>query len=161
MHGVLCGKHLELLSLMRLHVLASFPCYSLFFQTRGSVLIWLALEEISAAFPLLFFPRLDFSQGGAEELFSNWNQVSWALSQLSSSQVMEGWHVFHCTLYSLIFHRTERDYEFDSASFLGCYWTNAFIIKLLPVNVRIGPGPLGASVQQGEMWDTVLQPTKP
>lgn len=71
MPGVLCGKHLELLYLMRLHVLASFPCYSLFFQTRGSVLVWLALEEISAVFPLLFFPRLDFSQGGVEELFSD------------------------------------------------------------------------------------------
>ena len=51
MHGVLCGKHLELLSLMRLHVLALFPCYSPFFQTRGSVLVWLALGEISAVFP--------------------------------------------------------------------------------------------------------------
>lgn len=72
MHGVLCGKHLELLSLMRLHVLASFPCYSPFFQTRGSVLVWLALEEIGTVFPLLFFPRVDFSHGGVEGLLSDY-----------------------------------------------------------------------------------------
>lgn len=44
-----------------------------------------------------------------------------------------GWHEFQCTLSSLIFHRTEQDYEIDSASFLGCYWTNTFLMRLLPV----------------------------
>ena len=59
-------------ALMRLHVLASFLCYSLFFQSRGSVLVWLALEDISTVFALLFFPRVDFSHGGVEELFSDY-----------------------------------------------------------------------------------------
>lgn len=72
MHGVLCGKHLELLSLTRLHVLPAFPCYSPFFQTRGSVLVCLALEEVGAVCPLWFFPRVDFSHGGAEGLFSGY-----------------------------------------------------------------------------------------
>jgi len=70
-HGVLCGKRLEPLSLIRLHAFALFPCYGPFFQTRVSLLVWLALEEIGAVFLLLFFARVDFSCGGVERLFSD------------------------------------------------------------------------------------------
>lgn len=66
MHGVLCRKRLELLSSLRLGVLALLPV-SPSLQSRGSVVLW--LEETNAVFPLLLFPRVDLSHGGVEELF--------------------------------------------------------------------------------------------
>lgn len=70
MYGGLCGKQLELHSIIRLHVPASIPCYSPFFQAIGLVLVFLALKEIVTVFPLLFLPRAAFPHGGVKELFS-------------------------------------------------------------------------------------------
>lgn len=113
-------------------VLALFPA-SPSLQTRGSVLVW--LEEISAVFPLLFFPRVDFSHGGVEELFSH--DANRGVESFLSFPLPRSWRdeilKYVCTLSSCIFHRTEKDHELDPASFLGCYWANTFIMRLLPV----------------------------
>lgn len=82
----------------------------------------MALDEMNAVFPPLFFPRVDSSCGGVEGIFSDCtdNQIEPFLG-LPYAWIMKRCQIFHCTLSSLIFHMAERDYELDSASFLGCY----------------------------------------
>lgn len=62
-YGGLCGKQLELHSVIGLRDPASIPCNSPFFQAIGLGLVFLALEEIVTIFPLLFLPRAAFSHG--------------------------------------------------------------------------------------------------